>query len=190
MTIIIISAGIFAEIENGANIDKYEPKNDGSGEWIMSFQETPGFQPLNFHDSFYFVMVTLSTVGYGDINPTTSQGQVISLIFLFITMIYIPTQTSELLRLVSIKSKFRTAVYPGSESNHVVVTGHVGVNAIQNFCDELFHEEHNNSGQQMNAVLVQDHDPIPEIDIFVQKYEKLMYYLAGDPLEGESMDRA
>lgn len=69
-----------------------------------------------------------------------------ALIMLFITLIYVPTQTSELLRLVSIKSKYRTAVYPGSESQHVVVTGHVGVNAIQNFCEELFHEEHNNSG--------------------------------------------
>lgn len=69
-----------------------------------------------------------------------------ALIMLFITLIYVPTQTSELLRLVSIKSKYRTAGYPGSESQHVVVTGHVGVNAIQNFCEELFHEEHNNSG--------------------------------------------
>lgn len=39
-------------------------------------------------------------------------------------------------------------------------------------------------------MLVQDHDPIPEIDIFVQKYDKLMYYLAGDPLEFDSMERA
>ena len=67
------------------------------------------FEKLKFHQSFYFVIVTLSTVGYGDINPTTSQGSIIALIMLFITLIYVPTQTSELLRLVSIKSKYRSA---------------------------------------------------------------------------------
>ena len=72
--IIIISAGVFAEIENGSNIEFYKANEDGSGNWEMKFKDTPGFQPLKFHDSFYFVIVTLSTVGYGDINPTTTQG--------------------------------------------------------------------------------------------------------------------
>lgn len=42
----------------------------------------------------------------------------------------------------------------------------------------------------MNAVIIQDQDPVPEIDIFMQKFEKLMHYLAGDPLDCESMERA
>ena len=55
----------------------------------MAYNEE--FTPLLFHDSFYFVIVTLSTVGYGDINPMTQQGMIIALIMLFITLIYIPT---------------------------------------------------------------------------------------------------
>lgn len=39
LMIIIISAGVFAEIENGSNIGTYEAKNDGSGEWIMEFND-------------------------------------------------------------------------------------------------------------------------------------------------------
>lgn len=42
----------------------------------------------------------------------------------------------------------------------------------------------------MNAVLIQDFDPKPEIDIFMQTYEKYMFYLAGDPLEDEALIRA
>ena len=89
LTIIIISAGIFADIENSENIEVYKRKDDGSNEWTMAYNEE--FTPLQFHDSFYFVIVTLSTVGYGDINPMTQQGMIIALIMLFITLIYIPT---------------------------------------------------------------------------------------------------
>jgi len=78
-------------------------------------------------------------------------------------------------------------VYPISECKHVVVTGHVDIEAIKNFCEELFHEEHN---VNMNAVIIQDHDPLPEIDIFMQKFEKLMHYLAGDPLDCDTMERS
>jgi len=95
-----------------------------------------------------------------------------------------------LLRLINIKSKYRTAVYPGSESQHVVITGYIDIEAIKNFCEELFHEEHNTGSSQKNAVLIQDHDPQPELDIFMVKFEKLMHYLAGDPLVSDSLDRA
>ena len=89
LMIIIISAGVFAEIENGDNVETYKEKGDGSGEWEVTFKEEHTY--LYFNDSFYFVMVTLSTVGYGDINPTSTLGELVALFILLITLIYVPT---------------------------------------------------------------------------------------------------
>lgn len=105
-----------------------------------------------FHDSFYFIIVTLMTVGYGDINPTTELGQVMSIMVIGATIVIVPQQTTELLRLISMQSKYRRIDYKGADVQHVVVTGYIGINAIKNFCEELFHDDH---GQlSAHAVLI------------------------------------
>jgi len=43
----------------------------------IGFMITEG---LSFFDSLYFTVVTISTVGYGDINPTTTVGKVLAIV--------------------------------------------------------------------------------------------------------------
>jgi hypothetical protein len=45
---------------------------------------------LQFHDSVYFVIVTLATVGYGDELPLQEFGRVIVLFIIFFTIVLIP----------------------------------------------------------------------------------------------------
>jgi len=45
---------------------------------------------LNFHDSVYFVIVSLATVGYGDEIPKTEFGRVIVLFIILFTIVLIP----------------------------------------------------------------------------------------------------
>jgi hypothetical protein len=71
---------------------------------------------------------------------------------------------------------------------HVVITGYIGLESIKNFCEELFHEDHD--AVSTNAVLLQPHDPEPDLEIFQQKMEKRMAYLSGDPLTSEDLMRA
>lgn len=37
-------------------------------------------EDLNFFDALYFTIVTISTVGYGDINPTTTAGKILAIV--------------------------------------------------------------------------------------------------------------
>jgi len=46
--------------------------------------------PLKFHDSSYFVVVTLLTVGYGDINPMSYLGKLVVLFIIVFTIVLIP----------------------------------------------------------------------------------------------------
>jgi len=43
----------------------------------------------------------------------------------------------------------------------VVVAGYINMQAIQNFCKEIFHPDHGDL--QTNTVIIQAHDPPPEL---------------------------
>jgi hypothetical protein len=77
-----IASGLYAVVEN-----QRRGKKEGK-------------TPLKFHDSVYFVIVSLATVGYGDEIPRTEFGRVIVLFIIFFTIVLIPAQTNELLRLM------------------------------------------------------------------------------------------
>ena len=54
----------------------------------------------------YFVVVTLSTVGYGDVTPQSEEGRVSVIVLIIIVIVLIPKQTNELIRLMGFKNVY------------------------------------------------------------------------------------
>ena len=63
------------------------------------FVEEP-FNPdvQNFGDAFYFVVVAVSTVGFGDIVPSTSAGRLVTVAMIISGIIFIPFQAARIFR--------------------------------------------------------------------------------------------
>ena len=54
----------------------------------------------NFFDAFYFVVVTMTTVGYGDVTPLSEAGRAMTLLMILTGVLFIPWQLSELIKQV------------------------------------------------------------------------------------------
>lgn len=91
------------------------------------YQVAENAKNLNYHECLYFVVVTLFTVGYGDLMPATNFGMFIVLFIIIFTIVLIPYETNELLRLMNLQSKYRRTSYKSVEVKHIVVTGSVGL---------------------------------------------------------------
>ena len=74
-TLIFVYAGLIYQVEHQINSDRLE----------------------NFFDAFYFVVVTMTTVGYGDVTPLSEAGRFMTVLMIFTGVLFIPWQLSELI---------------------------------------------------------------------------------------------
>lgn len=64
--------------------------------------------PLQFHETVYFLVVTLATVGYGDLHPTTAAGQItITLAICIGSIIVIPYYVAKFIEKISEYSPYK-----------------------------------------------------------------------------------
>lgn len=116
---------------------------------------------LSFFHAVYFLVVTISTVGYGDIHAETILGRVLVIIFIFGTLIMIPMQISELQRLLGLSSRYRRTFKPRPNESHVIICGHVqNRKKMERFFQEFFHPDRSSSvAQDIHAVVLAPSEP-------------------------------
>jgi len=95
--------------------------------WEQGGVTTKGYVDVNdtdydnpFSDVLYFTVVTLTTVGYGDITPTTWYSQIVVVFEIFIAMILLPVITNEFAELVAYFEAQRAYTRP---TKHILVIG-------------------------------------------------------------------
>ncbi len=52
----------------------------------------------NFFDAFYFVVVTMTTVGYGDVTPLSEAGKAMTVAMILTGVLFVPWQLSEIIK--------------------------------------------------------------------------------------------
>ncbi len=108
LVIFFVAAGLFYSAEAAAN---------------------PGID--TFGDAFYYSVVTLSTVGFGDILPVTSAGRWVTIATILAAIIVVPWQGSKILREWAFSEKVDVTCpncglsYHDPDASHCKACGHV-----------------------------------------------------------------
>lgn len=157
---------------------------------MMQFLESEN--QLKFHTWTYFIVVTASSVGYGDILAKTVLGRIFIMAIIGCAIISVPTVTNELIEKMNLQSTYMRATYTPKSKNgkHIVICGDLTSTSLQDFFQELFHEDHENV--DLSAVMLIPLPPTIEI-IFLMRDPQFflqLQYLEGSALVEKDLKRA
>ena len=140
-------------------------------------------QPLPFHTWLYCIVVTICTVGYGDITPISTLGRFAIMGIIFFAIVYVPMQTNKLIEMMNAQSIYARAKYkPRGIAKHVIICGDLRSTSLIDFFNELFHEDHEN--YNLNAVVLQPDPPSFDMMRILQHhvYSLCVHFIEGSPL--------
>ncbi|XP_066945935.1 potassium channel subfamily T member 2 isoform X4 [Macrobrachium rosenbergii] len=158
---------------------------------IQHFQRA-GHRHLNLFQAVYYVIVTFSTVGYGDIVPDIWPSQLFMIIMICVALIVLPTQFEQLAFTWMERKKLGgtySAHRAQSERHVVVCSTNLQADTIMDFLNEFYAHPHL---QDYFVVLLSpmELDPTMKMILQVPMWAQRVIYIQGSCLKDGDLTRA
>ncbi|XP_055932479.1 calcium-activated potassium channel slowpoke-like [Argiope bruennichi] len=96
---------------------------------------------LTYWECVYFLIVTMSTVGYGDIYCQTSLGRGFIVLFILVGLAVFASWIPEITELIGHPSKYGGVLRKEGGKRHIVVCGHINYDSVSYFLKDFLHED-------------------------------------------------
>eukprot|EP00795_Rhopilema_esculentum_P008790 gene8790-14821_t len=98
-------------------------------------------QPLNYFQALYFLLVTMSTVGYGDLYTRTYLGRVFTMIFICVGLALFASYIPAFIDFASSHTKYNRSFTQTPGRKHIIVCGHITEESVSMFVRDFLHPD-------------------------------------------------
>ncbi|KAJ3275116.1 hypothetical protein HDV01_001255 [Terramyces sp. JEL0728] len=142
----------------------------------------------NWHDSLYYIMVTFSTIGFGDLTPSSTISRIVVMFLIILVIVYVPWQTGKIIEVFNSYNKYQRSQHtPDVEIPHVILGGTITYSSVIDFCREFFVAD-----EIAMVVILHDEEPSLEFVRFMNHpfYRSRVVYLQGSLMSIQDLRRA
>nr|ADD16638.1 calcium-activated potassium channel variant C3p4-UTR [Gallus gallus] len=145
---------------------------ENSGDPWENFQNN---QQLTYWECVYLLMVTMSTVGYGDVYAKTTLGRLFMVFFILGGLAMFASYVPEIIELIGNRKKYGGSYSAVSGRKHIVVCGHMTLESVSNFLKDFLHKDRDD----VNVEIVFLHNISPNLELealFKRHFTQVEFY--------------
>ncbi|KAJ1657012.1 hypothetical protein IWQ61_003517 [Dispira simplex] len=144
---------------------------------------------LDFSEAFFFTTVSSTSGLSTDLVPDSAFTRIVILYIMVVGAIFIPTNLSELLTLMSRQSRYPTHFAPSSHQSHVLLVGKMDSVSLFEFLREFFCEDHGLITVNTVVVIMDDDEPSEDVANILDdpSFANRVKYVRGSPTSFSSL---
>ncbi|XP_039857508.1 calcium-activated potassium channel subunit alpha-1a isoform X20 [Simochromis diagramma] len=145
---------------------------ENSGDPWENFQNS---QSLSYWECVYLLMVTMSTVGYGDVYARTTLGRLFMVFFILGGLAMFASYVPEIIELIGNRKKYGGSYSAVNGRKHIVVCGHITLESVSNFLKDFLHKDRDD----VNVEIVFLHNISPNLELealFKRHFTQVEFY--------------
>ncbi|XP_067100716.1 calcium-activated potassium channel subunit alpha-1a-like isoform X4 [Osmerus mordax] len=145
---------------------------ENSGDPWENFQNS---QDLSYWECVYLLMVTMSTVGYGDVYAKTTLGRLFMVFFILGGLAMFASYVPEIIELIGNRKKYGGSYSAVNGRKHIVVCGHITLESVSNFLKDFLHKDRDD----VNVEIVFLHNISPNLELealFKRHFTQVEFY--------------
>jgi len=162
---------------------------ENSGDPWREFSAENWAEPGSFDylDAIWFLMVTCSTVGYGDVSPKTVLGKIAVMFFLCIAIASFANFVPEIVELLGNRPKYAGNYEVNPQRQFIIVCGNINFDSVNGFLKDFFHPARDDTNTEV--VFLNKHEPDLMFDGLLKREKTRVSYFCGTMLNPQDLQR-
>ncbi|KAL7018335.1 hypothetical protein ACKWTF_010719 [Chironomus riparius] len=142
---------------------------------------------LSYWTCVYFLIVTMSTVGYGDVFCETVLGRTFLVFFLLVGLAVFASWIPEITELAAQRSKYGGKYNKDVRKRHIVVCGHITYESVSHFLKDFLHEDREDV--DVEVVFLHRKEPDLTLEGLLKKHFTTVAFFQGTMMNAVDLER-
>ncbi|XP_063705822.1 calcium-activated potassium channel slowpoke isoform X12 [Culicoides brevitarsis] len=144
-------------------------------------------QQLSYWTCVYFLIVTMSTVGYGDVYCETVLGRTFLVFFLLVGLAVFASWIPEITELAAQRNKYGGKYNKDLRKRHIVVCGHITYESVSHFLKDFLHEDREDV--DVEVVFLHRKEPDLELEGLLKRHYTTVAFFQGTMMNAVDLER-